>query len=77
MLPITAVPPIETEVPVQIAVFEMIDADGNELTVTVTELEFTHPLEFVSVRVYDVVEVGLTDGLDDVELNPAGLLVHE
>ena len=77
MLPTTAVPPIDTELPVQMAVLEITDAAGRGLTVIVTELELIQPLEFVSVSVYDVVDVGLTDGLDKVELNPDGLLTQE
>ena len=57
--------------------FEITDAAGNELTVIVTEFDLTHPFELVSVRVYELVEVGETDGLEIVELNPETELVQE
>ena len=37
--------------PVQMAVLEMTEAAGKGLTVIVTEFDFTHPFEFVSVNV--------------------------
>jgi hypothetical protein len=77
VLPVTAVPPIVNELPEQIVFAGPVTADGIGLTVTVTEFEFTQPFEFVSVTVYTVVTLGLTDGLADVEVNPAGLLTHE
>ena len=43
--------PIEIELPEQIVVFAITDAEGSGLTVMVTELDFTQPLEFVSVTV--------------------------
>jgi hypothetical protein len=52
-------------------------AFGNEFTVTVTEFEFTQPFELVSVTVYMVVAVGLTDGFAAVEVNPEGELAQE
>ena len=51
MLPLTELAPIEADAPLQIAVLDPAEAAGNEFTVTVTELEATHPLEFVSVTV--------------------------
>jgi len=39
------------EFPEHIAVFEITVATGKGLTVIVTEFDFTHPLEFVSVKV--------------------------
>ena len=51
VLPLTELVPIEAEAPVQIAVLDPAEAAGNEFTVTVTELEATHPLLFVSVTV--------------------------
>ena len=35
----------------QTEVFAITEAEGSGLTVMVTELEFTHPFEFVSVTV--------------------------
>jgi hypothetical protein len=52
-------------------------AAGKGFTVTVTELEFTHPVELVSVRVYIVVVTGETVGFDEVEEKPAGELDQE
>ena len=51
VLPLTEEAPIEAEAPVQIAVLDPAEAAGNEFTVTVTELDATHPLELVSVTV--------------------------
>ena len=50
------------------AVFEITEAEGSGLTVMVTELEFTHPFGLVSVMVYELVEVGETEGFASVEL---------
>ena len=61
--------PIEVEEPVHIVAFEPADATGRLFTVTVTLLELTQPLAFVSVTVYVVVEVGLAVGLDTVVLD--------
>jgi hypothetical protein len=65
------------EFPLQMAVFEIIAAAGSGFTVMVTVSDFTQPLLFVSVRVYVVVTVGDTEGFDEVEVNPEGLLVQE
>jgi hypothetical protein len=43
--------PIDIEVPEHTAVLETTDAEGTGLTVMITEFDFTHPFEFVSVRV--------------------------
>ena len=59
------------------SVFEMTMAEGRGLTVIVTELDLTHPFEFVSVNVYELVEVGDTEGFAAVELNPETGLAHE
>ena len=77
MLPETAVLPIEIEFPEQIPVFDITWAAGNGLTVMVTELDFTQPLEFVSVKVYELVELGETEGFETVELYPDTELAHE
>ena len=69
--------PIDIEEPVQIAVLDMTDAAGKGLTVIVTELDFTHPFELVSVKVYEDVEVGETVGFETVELYPETELVQE
>ena len=50
---------------------------GKGFTVIVTEFVFTQPLEFVSVKVYELVEVGETEGLETVELNPEIELTQE
>ena len=68
MLPPTAVAPILAVDPVQIVALDPASAAGNGFTVTVTVLEFTQPLLFVSVTVYVVVEVGLAVGLATVVL---------
>ena len=65
------------EPPRQIAVLEITAAEGREFTLIVTEFDFTHPFEFVSVRVYVVAEAGDTVGLEFAEANPLGELVHE
>ena len=65
------------DVPVQIAVLAITVAEGSGFTVIVTESDFAQPLELVSVRIYVVVMVGLTEGLATVEVNPVGLLVHK
>ena len=52
------------------AVLEMTDAEGKGLTVIITEFEFIQPLEFVSVKVYELVDVGETEGFELVELYP-------
>ena len=63
--------------PVQMLLFAMVAAAGKGLTVIITELDFTQLLELVSVRVYVVVTVGDTEGLELIEVNPVGLLTHE
>jgi hypothetical protein len=66
------------EFPVQIGALAITVAAGKGLTVTVTELVLKQPVAvIVSVRVYIVVVEGETVGLEDVEVNPAGELVHE
>jgi hypothetical protein len=77
VLPLTAVAPIDIELPVQIAVFEITAAAGKAFTVITTELDFTHPLAFVSTSPYVVVTDGETVGFEDVEVNPEGALVQE
>jgi hypothetical protein len=73
---VTAVAPIEMEFPAQIAVFAITEAAGNGLMFMVTELDFKHPFIFVSVNVYELVDVGDTIGFETVELNPEIELVH-
>jgi hypothetical protein len=77
VLPATAVAPMALELPLHVAVLEITAAAGSAFTVIVTEFDLTQPLLFVSVRVYVVVTVGLTEGFDEVEVNPEGLLVQE
>ena len=64
------------EAPVQIGLLATVAAAGNGLTVIDTVLDLTQLFELVSVSVYVVVIVGDTDGLANVDVNPAGLLVH-
>ena len=71
------VAPIAILLPVQRLVFVIVAAEGSGFTVIVTELDLTHPFELVSVLVYVVVTVGLTDGFAAVEVNPTGLLTQE
>src|SRR6185312_2548489 len=66
VLPPTALAPIDVDDPVQIVALVPAEATGKLLTVTVTLLAFTQPLELVSVTVYVVVEVGLAVGLEVV-----------
>jgi len=68
VLPETAEAPIDIELPEHKAVFEITEAAGSGLTVIVTEFDLMQPFEFVSVKVYEAVEVGLTEGLAAVEL---------
>jgi hypothetical protein len=77
VLPVTAVPPIVSEAPVQIAVLAITAAAGSGFTVMVTGFDFTQPLLLVSVRVYVVVVDGATVGFAEVEVNPEGELVQE
>ena len=63
--------------PVQMLLFAMVAATGSGLTVITTELDFTQLFELVSVRVYVVVIVGLTDGLAELEVNEPGVLYQE
>ena len=77
VLPPTAVAPMDKDAPIQIAVLEITDAAGKALTVNVTELDFTHPFELVSVRVYVVETTGDAVGLETVDVKPDGTLTHE
>jgi hypothetical protein len=64
--------------PLHIAVFEPAAAAGNGFTVTVTLLDNLQPVDvIVSVSVYIVVAVGETVALEELEVNPDGLLVQE
>jgi hypothetical protein len=63
--------------PVQILVLAIVAAAGKGLIVMVTELDLMHPFELVSVTVYVVVTVGLTEGFAAVDVNPTGLLIQE
>ena len=65
------------ELPVQMLVIEIVAAAGNGLTVMVKEFDLTQPFEFVSATVYVVLDVGETEGFEEVEVNPEGLLIHE
>ena len=61
--------------PEQIAVFAITDTVGNEI---VSELVLLHPVvRFCTVRLYIVVTVGFTDGFEEVEVKPAGVLAQE
>ena len=62
---------------VQILELAIVAATGKGLTVMDTVLVLTQLLEFVSVRLYVVDIVGDTEGLAAIEVNPAGVLVHE
>ena len=76
--PLTALAPIVADEPEHIVCAVPVAAAGSELTVTFTELLFEQPVDVTfSVTVYEVVDVGLTAGFDDVEVNPDGLLTHE
>src|SRR6185312_9806883 len=75
ILPETAVDPNEILEPKHIFVSEIIGTVGNGFILIVTELDFVHPFEFVSVRVYELVEAGETEGFETVELNPEPGLV--
>ena len=60
--------------PLQIAFEPDNDAVGLALTDTMALLLFLQPVAvIVSVKVYVVVAVGLTDGFADVEVYPLGL----
>ena len=73
MLPPTAVAPIKVLEPKQIALALPTAATGNGLTVTTTLCVLVHPVAvMVSATVYVVFTVGLTEGLAEVEANPAG-----
>ena len=69
--------PIAADVPKQIAEFEPVLAEGIGLTVTVTLFVFTQPAEVVSKRIYLVVVIGLTEGLETKDEKPVGLLDQE
>jgi len=76
-LPDFEVEPIEIDDPLQIAVSGITDITGKELTVMTTELDFTHPFILVSVKVYEAVEIGETEGFENVELYPETELAQE
>ncbi len=76
VLPVTDAAPIVVELPVQMAFADPVVAAGTGFTVMTTVFVVEHvPLD--SVRLYVVVTVGDTDGLETVEVNPLGLDVHE
>lgn len=78
MLPVTAVAPIEVDLPLQMDTLDPAAAAGNAFTVTVTLFDKLQPVAvMVSVMVYTVVTDGVTVGFDEVELNPDGLLDQE
>ena len=65
------------DVPLQIDVAVPTVAEGREFTVIFIESVLLQPVELmVSVNLYIVVIVGLTEGLLLVEVNPEGLLVQ-
>ena len=77
MCPLIEELPIEVDEPLQIEVELPVLNDGIGLTVTLTESVFEQPVEvFVSVNLYSVVTVGLTDGFALLEVYPLGLLVQ-
>ena len=47
MLPATDAAPIDIEEPVQIAVLDITEAEGNGLTVMVTELDLLQPVAVI------------------------------
>jgi hypothetical protein len=60
------------------ALLDPAAATGSEFTVMVTLFDKLQPVAvIVSVKVYIVVTVGFTVELDEVEVNPDGLLVQE
>ena len=68
---------METELPLHIVLAEPAEAEGRGFTVTFTESELEQPVEvIVSVSLYMVVTVGLTEGFALEEVNPRGLLVQ-
>ena len=68
---------MEIDFLVQIDLLEITDAAGSGLTTIFTELDFKQPFEFVSVKVYELVDVGYTEGFEIVELYPEIELVQE
>ena len=77
MLPETVAAPIDTELPEHIVLALPTVAEGSGFTVTFTESELEQPVAvIVSVSLYIVVTVGLTDGFALEEVNPLGLLVQ-
>jgi len=69
VLPDTAAAPIvNAGTPAQIVDGDPAAAAGSGLTVMVTELDLVHPFELVSVKVYEAVLAGETDGFASVEL---------
>jgi len=77
VLPEIATAPMDIGLPAHMAVFDTTEAVGNGLTVIVTEFDFTQAFEFVSVKVYELVEVGETEGFETVELYPEIELTQE
>ena len=76
LLPETGAAPIEMGEPAHIVVLAIVLAAGSGLTLMVTDPVWLHPFA-ESFNVYVVVPVGLTEGLAEVDVNPAGTLVHE
>ena len=65
------------EEPLQTLIGLPVLRDGKGFTVIFTESVLEQPVEvIVSVSLYSVVAVGLTDGLLFVDVNPEGLLVQ-
>jgi hypothetical protein len=78
VIPVTEDEPIEVEPPVQMDLSAPAFAVGNGLTVITTVSLLIHPVDvFVTVRKYEVVAFGLTEGLAVVFVNPLGEEVHE
>ena len=74
----TALAPMPMDSPKQIAALVPALAAGNGLTVTTTSFDAVQPAALiVSTSVYVVVIVGETDGLEEDDVKPEGLEVHE
>ena len=73
MCPAVEAAPIVADAPVHIEALLPALFPGRGLTVIITEFELVQPVAvMVSVKVYVVVAVGETEGLDIVLVNPAG-----
>lgn len=64
------------DLPSHIVCAEPALAVGSGFTVMVTESVSEHPVVFVATSLYVVVAVGVTVGLEELEVKPVGLDVH-